>query len=60
MTPGKGQTRRNFLKASAGAFGATCVTDAQAGNATDELLIIDCHAHIYGEDERKYPTIEKP
>ncbi len=24
------------------------------------MLIIDCHAHIYGEDERKYPTIEKP
>ena len=25
-----------------------------------DLLIIDCHAHIYGEDEKKYPTIEKP
>jgi predicted TIM-barrel fold metal-dependent hydrolase len=24
------------------------------------MLIIDCHAHIYGEDETKYPTIEKP
>lgn len=24
------------------------------------MLIIDCHAHIYGEDEKKYPTIEKP
>lgn len=23
-------------------------------------LIVDCHAHIYGEDEKKYPTIEKP
>lgn len=30
------------------------------GGQDDELLIIDCHAHIYGEDERKYPTIEKP
>jgi predicted TIM-barrel fold metal-dependent hydrolase len=24
------------------------------------MLIIDCHAHIYGEDEKKYPTIDKP
>jgi predicted TIM-barrel fold metal-dependent hydrolase len=24
------------------------------------MLIIDCHAHIYGEDERKYPTIDNP
>ena len=24
------------------------------------MLIIDCHAHIYGEDENKYPTIDKP
>ena len=24
------------------------------------MLIIDCHAHIYGEDETKYPTIDKP
>jgi predicted TIM-barrel fold metal-dependent hydrolase len=24
------------------------------------VLIIDCHAHIYGEDEKKYPTIDNP
>lgn len=24
------------------------------------MLIVDCHAHIYGEDETKYPTIENP
>ena len=24
------------------------------------MLIIDCHAHIYSEDEKKYPTIDKP
>jgi predicted TIM-barrel fold metal-dependent hydrolase len=24
------------------------------------MLIIDCHAHIYGADEKKYPTIDKP
>jgi predicted TIM-barrel fold metal-dependent hydrolase len=31
--------------------------------AADDLpadLIIDCHPHIYGDDETKYPTIEKP
>lgn len=24
------------------------------------MLIIDCHAHIYSDDEQKYPTIDKP
>jgi predicted TIM-barrel fold metal-dependent hydrolase len=24
------------------------------------MLIIDCHAHIYGDDEKKYPAIDKP
>jgi predicted TIM-barrel fold metal-dependent hydrolase len=24
------------------------------------MLIIDCHAHIYGTDEKKYPPIDKP
>jgi L-fuconolactonase len=24
------------------------------------VLIIDCHAHIYGQDEKKYPTIDNP
>ena len=24
------------------------------------MLIIDCHAHIYAEDEKKYPPIDKP
>ncbi len=24
------------------------------------MLIIDCHAHIYSEDETKYPPIDKP
>ena len=24
------------------------------------MRIIDCHAHIYGEDEQKYPTVPKP
>ena len=24
------------------------------------MLIIDCHAHIHGEDEKRYPTIDNP
>ena len=24
------------------------------------MLIIDCHAHIYSDDEKQYPPIEKP
>ena len=24
------------------------------------MLIIDTHAHIYGEDEKRYPPIDKP
>jgi predicted TIM-barrel fold metal-dependent hydrolase len=24
------------------------------------MLIIDCHAHVYGEDEKQYPPIDKP
>jgi predicted TIM-barrel fold metal-dependent hydrolase len=24
------------------------------------MLIIDCHAHLYGEDDKKYPPIDKP
>jgi len=28
--------------------------------AIGDRLIIDCHAHIYSQDEVKYPTIEEP
>src|SRR5262249_15549377 len=29
--------------------------------ATDQPpLVIDCHAHVYSEDETAYPTIERP
>ena len=55
-------TRREFLGATAAGLAAGRV--AQPSTASEdkpgELLIVDCHAHIYGEDERKYPTIEKP
>ncbi|MDP7304103.1 MAG: hypothetical protein QGG09_13445, partial [Pirellulaceae bacterium] len=26
----------------------------------EQPLIVDCHAHIYGEDEKAYPTVDKP
>jgi predicted TIM-barrel fold metal-dependent hydrolase len=54
-------TRRSFLLAAgAGVVGAAVgPADAASDNERPEL-IIDCHPHIYGDDERKYPTIEKP
>ena len=24
------------------------------------MLIIDCHAHVYSTDDRKYPPVAKP
>lgn len=56
-------TRREFL-ATSGAVGVALpalTSVAKAGPAADAApLIIDCHAHIYSEDEQTYPTIEKP
>jgi predicted TIM-barrel fold metal-dependent hydrolase len=52
--------RRRFLQhvgAAAIASGAATVH----GDADNRrLLVIDCHAHIYGEDELRYPTVAKP
>lgn len=54
-------TRRRFLQASAAAsLSGIALAGQTVESADDDLLIIDCHAHIYGEDEKKYPTIEKP
>src|SRR5436309_2413013 len=56
------QTRREFLAscgvAAAGFATARFTTEATA--AETEPAIIDCHAHIYSEDEKTYPVIEKP
>jgi predicted TIM-barrel fold metal-dependent hydrolase len=54
-------TRRSFLiAAGAGAFrAAVAPSDIVFGDSSSDL-IIDCHPHIYGDDEKKYPTIEKP
>ena len=52
-------TRRRFLCAAA-ATAASCPTTDLLAVPEDPLLIIDCHAHIYGEDEQRYPTVEDP
>ncbi len=33
---------------------------APSASSDTPALVIDCHAHVYGEDEKAYPTIEKP
>jgi predicted TIM-barrel fold metal-dependent hydrolase len=56
-------TRRELLQvAGAGALAALLPSDAPAVAADDDAapLIIDCHAHIYGDDAQKYPTIADP
>ena len=49
--------RRTFLH-TAGM--GTLSASAFAADAEKPMIIIDCHAHIYGEDEKKYPTVPKP
>ena len=54
-------TRRDFLQASVAAAAGLAVNGMASAQQQDAPpLVIDCHAHIYGEDERRYPTIEKP
>lgn len=55
-------SRRDFLIHSGSALAAAALASRSlpADAADDDLLIIDCHAHIYSEDEKKYPVIEKP
>ena len=52
-------TRRQALQSGAGILTAGMVHGPCA--AEEEVpLIVDCHAHIYGEDEKKYPSIADP
>ena len=54
-------TRREFFHASGATAVALAANRIASSQSSDEsLLVVDCHAHIYGEDERRYPTIEKP
>ncbi|MEX2287468.1 MAG: amidohydrolase family protein [Planctomycetaceae bacterium] len=56
-------TRRNFLGAAAASVAVGTIADAHRAMAADEdgaPLVIDCHAHIYSEDEKTYPPIADP
>jgi predicted TIM-barrel fold metal-dependent hydrolase len=54
--------RRRFLGSlAAGTALARAAVPAAFAAAPDQpALVIDAHAHIYGEDETTYPPIEKP
>ena len=53
--------RRQFIQ-TAGIATAALATSSQSILAADGKpeLIIDCHAHLYGEDDMKYPPRENP
>ena len=54
-------TRRGFLKLAGAGITASVAGCAGSSSAAREAPpIIDCHAHIYGEDEKTYPTIAEP
>ncbi|HLJ12467.1 MAG TPA: amidohydrolase family protein [Planctomycetaceae bacterium] len=54
-------TRRGFLEATGAALVAAATDSCGSLRAAPELdLIIDCHAHVYSEDEKTYPAMEKP
>lgn len=54
-------TRRRFLQAAgAGVLAAVVDRSSTVSSAPDANWIVDCHAHIYGEDEQKYPPIAEP
>jgi predicted TIM-barrel fold metal-dependent hydrolase len=57
----KNLSRRSFLAATGAAAMAAPARSALSDAAEDSLpRIIDCHAHIYSEDEETYPPIAKP
>lgn len=60
MSHSRNWTRRRFLQASAAGTLVGMSVGEQMQAAEDVPLIIDCHAHIYGEDAKTYPTINKP
>ncbi len=61
MIPAMSMSRRKFL-ASSGVAAACLATAASSEQAAADTApaIIDCHAHIYSEDGKTYPIIEKP
>lgn len=61
-------TRRETLGLIGGGFvagaistgTATSLSAREAENPKHPIKIVDCHAHIYSDDFKKYPTIDKP
>jgi predicted TIM-barrel fold metal-dependent hydrolase len=53
-------TRRELLRTAGAGVLVAAMDPACEAFAAEPPLVIDCHAHIYSEDEAKYPTIEKP
>ena len=55
--------RRQFLGGTAATAAAAAIGPvAEANSEKKKLVIVDCHAHIYGTptEEKRYPTIAKP
>ena len=53
--------RRPFIKTTALTTAAVAATaSSMLADEDKPKLIIDCHAHLYGEDESKYPPRENP
>ncbi|MGE3316142.1 MAG: amidohydrolase [Planctomycetaceae bacterium] len=63
MSFDRNSSRRKFLIQAGSGLSALAIASSGSGATPDsdeQPLIIDCHAHIYSEDEKTYPTIEKP
>jgi len=63
MTASSHLDRRQFLGGTAATAAAAAIgSTAAAENEKKKLVIVDCHAHIYGTpaEEKRYPTIAKP
>ena len=60
MSKVSSETRRGFLKVTGAAAVVGGAAPLLSRAADEQPLIIDCHAHIYGEDEKAYPTVDEP
>ena len=60
MNDSAAPTRREFLQTGGAVIAGAGVAGSVAEADDDAMLVIDCHAHIYGTDEKRYPTIEDP
>jgi predicted TIM-barrel fold metal-dependent hydrolase len=58
VRPQRPLDRRQFLGSVAAYTALTGST--RSAPADRPPLVIDCHAHVYGEDAKAYPTIETP